>query len=106
MVVFLSQFDNGLGARITEKELTLTEAEKRRPVQFGAPLIYSGKTVGLDMYNKVCPSQLYICAKLEELPNQNPDCLINTDQAVDCEPIDCNGKCSMLQNTYLLIRDY
>ena len=99
VVVFLSQFNNGMGARITEQELTLTEAEKRRPVQSGAPIIYSGKTVGLNMYNKICPTQLYICAQLEELPNQNPDCLIDTDDAVACQPIDCNGKCNRHKHT-------
>ncbi|XP_072033318.1 LOW QUALITY PROTEIN: uncharacterized protein [Amphiura filiformis] len=91
LVVFLTQHETGAGDRIAETEVDLVEIERRDAVSFGNSIEFTNKDAILDMYNKICPAALYICAKLEEREDALPDCTIDTTNAIVCQPMGCKG---------------
>ncbi len=91
--VFLSPNSDGSGGRITEQNVHLYHEEAMDGVSYTYPLEFNGKEVVLNMTDKLCPAgDMYICAQLTELPNAEPDCTIDTTNAIACEMIECRGK--------------
>ena len=104
VTVFGSTNSNGVGTRVLESSVVLTDAQSGADVILGQVTQLQGMNAQLNLLDSgvACADIPYFCVLVEKGDSPSPDFFLSRPPTIVCQPLTCRGKICM-QSVFVIL---